>query len=104
MILRHLGYKVYPAYNGRDGLTAARTSKPDIIFCDINLPDLSGIEVARNLRNSTSRESFMVALSGALELSRIDYIDLYFDWYAAKPVRTSILHEILKVAEARKSV
>ena len=45
-----LGYKVILAHDGKEGLEKAAALKPDIIFLDIMMPDMNGIEVLRELR------------------------------------------------------
>ncbi|OIO02509.1 MAG: hypothetical protein AUJ51_06130 [Elusimicrobia bacterium CG1_02_56_21] len=45
-----LGYTVEIAGNGREGLLKARAIRPDIILCDVMMPDIGGIEVLRNLQ------------------------------------------------------
>ena len=45
-----LGYQVTLAPNGKDGLLKAAALKPDIIFLDIMMPDMNGIEVLRELQ------------------------------------------------------
>ncbi len=49
-ILVPKGYEVVRAYTGRQALDRARTSRPDIIILDAQMPDLHGIEVCRQLR------------------------------------------------------
>lgn len=46
------GYRFIWASNGSQGLELALLEKPDAILLDINLPDLDGYEVARQLRGS----------------------------------------------------
>lgn len=45
-----LGYKVTQADNGKDGLQKAAALKPDIIFLDIMMPEMNGIEVLKELQ------------------------------------------------------
>jgi len=45
-----LGYTVEIAGNGREGLLKARAIRPDIILCDVMMPDIGGIEGLRNLQ------------------------------------------------------
>ncbi|MDP2866488.1 MAG: response regulator [Elusimicrobiota bacterium] len=45
-----LGFTVEIAGDGREGLLKARAIHPDIILCDVMMPDIGGIEVLRNLQ------------------------------------------------------
>jgi diguanylate cyclase (GGDEF)-like protein len=50
-ILGPNGYSVVRAYTGQQALERARTSQPDIIILDAQMPDMHGFEVCRALRN-----------------------------------------------------
>jgi CheY-like chemotaxis protein len=45
------GYEVLLAFTGEDGLRAARRFAPDVVLCDLGLPDTDGLLVANALRN-----------------------------------------------------
>src|SRR5687767_11789523 len=49
-ILRQAGYRVIEASNGADALRAVREESPALVLCDVNLPDMSGIEVCRSIK------------------------------------------------------
>ena len=51
-ILRALGQEVLVATNGITGLERARECRPDIVLCDIGLPDMSGYAVAQAIRTT----------------------------------------------------
>jgi CheY-like chemotaxis protein len=58
-----IGYKVEKADNGTDGFKKALdTEKPDIIFLDVMMPDLSGIEVLRRLREEEKTKNIPVLI------------------------------------------
>lgn len=64
-LLEAFGYKVRIAYDGLTALRLAAEFDPDVVICDIGLPDIDGYEVARRLRGEeTGRRRHMVALSG----------------------------------------
>lgn len=87
-LLREDGHDVRAVYNGRFALRAAAEFEPEAVFLDINLPEINGWEVARQLRRAhVSPRPTIIALSGVYkkaadkilaELARIDY-------YPAKP-------------------
>jgi signal transduction histidine kinase/DNA-binding response OmpR family regulator len=49
-LLRPLGFSVYAASNGADGIDLALRSAPDLVLLDIQMPGLSGWDVAARLR------------------------------------------------------
>jgi CheY-like chemotaxis protein len=52
-ILERNGYEVIQARDGREGIALARSVKPLLILLDIQLPGMSGYDVARELRNNS---------------------------------------------------
>ena len=50
-LLQAHGYKTIHTRDGRDVLAIARASKPDLILMDIQLPEISGLEVTQWLKN-----------------------------------------------------
>lgn len=64
-MLRLLGYEVIEAENGEDALAAVTEKQPDVVLLDIGLPDMSGYEVARQIRRMPSRRDVpIIALTG----------------------------------------
>jgi len=49
-LLRFKGYKPLSAENGRTGVEAARREAPDLILCDVMMPELDGYDVLRTLQ------------------------------------------------------
>jgi len=54
MKLRNAGYRVVTARDGREALDAARHEKPDLIITDYHMPELSGLEVCRRLKEDAA--------------------------------------------------
>src|SRR5688572_6750641 len=66
LLLELYGHEVRIARDGREGLEAARGFLPEVVLCDIGLPNgLDGYEVARRMRQDPSfRGMSLVALTG----------------------------------------
>jgi CheY-like chemotaxis protein/two-component sensor histidine kinase len=81
------GHRVRIARDGRTGLALAQERIPDVIFCDIGLPDMDGYEVARALRAVDALRSVrLVALTGyAQPDDRRRAAAAGFDAHLAKP-------------------
>jgi signal transduction histidine kinase/ActR/RegA family two-component response regulator len=81
------GHTVEHARDGATGVALAHARRPDVVLCDIGLPDLDGYEVARALRNDAGlRGTRLVALSGYAQPEDVDRArEAGFDAHLAKP-------------------
>ena len=52
------GYHVMVSYSGRDGIAKAREFKPEVLLCDVGLPEMNGYEVARVFRNDPALRDY----------------------------------------------
>jgi two-component system sensor histidine kinase/response regulator len=50
MTLQMMGYEIFEAMNGLDGLAAAKMHHPDLILCDVNMPKMDGHELLNQLK------------------------------------------------------
>ncbi|MCC6607909.1 MAG: response regulator [Anaerolineae bacterium] len=48
--LDYMGYRVFTARNGKDGIVIALREKPDLVILDIMMPEMDGYEVCRRLK------------------------------------------------------
>ncbi|HMA91062.1 MAG TPA: ATP-binding protein, partial [Polyangiaceae bacterium] len=89
--------KVEVAYNGQDGIQKAKEFLPDVVFCDIGLPGMSGYEVAAELRRDDRfREAHLVALTGyALPEDRRRAAEAGFDDHLPKPSSVQAIQSLL---------
>ncbi|HEX2128933.1 MAG TPA: ATP-binding protein [Solirubrobacterales bacterium] len=96
-LLRRLGHAVEVAPSGREGVELALEHAPDAVLCDIGLPDMSGYEVARNLRADPRTENtLLVAVSGyGQEPDRARSARAGFDLHLVKPLSSSDLSQAL---------
>lgn len=71
--LRACGFEVVPADNGRRAVSLALEAHPDVAILDLDLPGLSGCEVAECLRHDISTSSIpLIAVTGHSERNRVD--------------------------------
>jgi two-component system CheB/CheR fusion protein len=97
------GHQVELAHDGRAALAKARSFQPDVVVCDIGLPEMDGFEVARALRTEPgpSRPT-LVALSGYAQPEDIARgREAGFDAHLAKPPSLEALSHLLAGAPAR---
>ena len=62
-ILQYEGYEVVLAENGMEGLVSVKSEKPDIVFCDIKMPKMEGIEVLERIKEF-SADTPVIMISG----------------------------------------
>jgi CheY-like chemotaxis protein len=97
-LIEMLGHEVVCAYTGSSGLNAARTFSPEIILCDIGLPDdMDGYAVARAIRADLALASVrLVALTGyGQEEDRRRAFEAGFNEHFTKPVDPVLLGKLL---------
>jgi two-component system cell cycle response regulator DivK len=96
-ILRRTNYELVEAVSGEDGLARAQAELPDLILLDIQLPKLSGYDVAKELRsNDRTRAIPIIAVTSyALSGDEPRAFESGCDDYISKPYRPRILLEHL---------
>jgi two-component system, OmpR family, KDP operon response regulator KdpE len=82
--LRGAGYAVESALTGEGALALAASSRPDAIILDLVLPDLSGVEVCRELRRWSSVPVLILSAVGD-EAQKVAALDAGADDYVTKP-------------------
>lgn len=86
-LLGAFGYTTAQAIDGSAALELVHREVPDLVICDIQLPDMDGYEVARRLRAATVGNIPMVAVTAlAMVGDRRKILDAGFDGYIAKPI------------------
>ena len=78
------GFQVLTAYNGKEALEQVRTQLPDLILLDIMMPDISGFEVLKRIREVNTVPVIMLTAKGE-EDDRIQGLELGADDYITKP-------------------
>jgi len=94
-ILAAEGHRVEVAYSGLSALAAAEQLRPDAILLDLDLPRISGYEVARRLRTQSDlRATRLIALS-AQEGDQAAALAAGFDRYVRKPAAVRALESAI---------
>jgi CheY-like chemotaxis protein len=104
--LRLSGYDVTVAYSSREGLEAARKTPPDVVLCDIGLPDGDGYGLAQALRGNpqTAGARLIAVTARNREEDKQRSRDAGFQLHLVKPVRPeSLLRELGKPARKVQS-
>jgi DNA-binding response OmpR family regulator len=83
--LSDVGHRVEVAHDGLAGLTTAERSAHDLIVLDVMLPEMDGIEVARELRRQNVRTPILMLTARDAVPDRVRGLDAGADDYLTKP-------------------
>ena len=72
------------AYDGKEALAMIADSKPDLILLDVMMPELTGLEVCREVRKTLSTPIIFLTAKGE-EIDRVVGLELGADDYIVKP-------------------
>ena len=79
------GFEVTSAFDGEDGLRAARDNRPDAIVLDLQLPRLNGVDLCRRLRSEGNAVPILMLTARSTVPDRIGGLDAGADDYLVKP-------------------
>jgi len=79
------GFEVTSAFDGEDGLRAARDDRPDAIVLDLQLPRLNGVDLCRRLRSEGNAVPILMLTARSTVPDRIEGLDAGADDYLVKP-------------------
>jgi DNA-binding NarL/FixJ family response regulator len=99
-LLRYYDYEPVAAANGREGIEAARRDRPDLILCDVMMPELDGYGVLQALQAEAAlaRIPFIFLTAKGEKNDLRSGMDLGADDYLTKPVANA---ELVSAIEAR---
>ena len=87
-LLGHAGYTLLTATNGAAGLRLARELRPDLILCDLQLPELNGYEVLEQIRRDAQLDRIPLVAVTAFSMpgDRGRAISAGFAGHLTKPI------------------
>ena len=98
-ILQRLGYEAHVATNGVEALQAVRSEQYDIIFMDVQMPEMDGLEATRSIRldQSIIHKPYIIAMTAAAtQLDREKCLRPAWMTFVAKPVRLEDISQVLE--------
>ena len=98
--LRTHDYKYLTAQNGAEAVMMASSHNPDVLFLDLGLPDMDGIDVIRRIR-SWSNMPIIVISARSDDADKIEALDAGADDYLTKPFSVEELLARLRVTIRR---
>ncbi|MBQ6257202.1 MAG: response regulator transcription factor [Clostridia bacterium] len=100
--LKHEGYAVDKAFDGRTGLEMAEGGDYDLLLLDIMLPGLNGLEVLRRLRKTKQTPVIMLTARDAV-MDKVTGLDMGADDYVTKPFSIEELLARIRAALRKQS-
>ena len=88
-LLRGAGYEILEASTGKECLEAAKAHRPDILLLDVILPDMTGIELCRQLKADGGLQDIFVILVSGIQISseyQADGLNVGAEGYIIKPI------------------
>jgi len=91
--LKFQGYEVLTAENGQQALETLATSSPDLIICDVMMPEMDGYSFVKKLRNDLDKQWLPVIFLSAKGQSadRVKGLEEGADLYIVKPFEPEVL-------------
>jgi PAS domain S-box-containing protein len=87
--LRRAGYEVLGASTGQEGLMAVRAHRPDVVLMDVVLPDISGVEACRQIKEDQDLKDIFVILTSGVQTSsdhQAKGLNMGADGFIVKPI------------------
>ena len=97
-MLQKLGYRIDVVGNGLEAIEALKRQAYDLIFMDIQMPEMDGITATRHIRKKFSPENqpIIIALTAnAMSGDREKYLEEGMDEYVSKPIKAEELYQML---------
>ena len=98
-ILARAGFQTLQASTGEEGLRLARSASPQLIVLDVNLPDINGIEVGRQLKADPKTTHIMVLQVSATNVQladRVNALSAGADSFLVEPVEPEELEAVTR--------
>jgi DNA-binding response OmpR family regulator len=95
-LFRALGYDTVIAYNGTEGMSVFNEAHPRFAFLDIAMPDISGYDLARRIREKAGSKVILIAVTGFGQVDdKARAHEAGFDYHLTKPMGLKQVQSIL---------
>lgn len=98
--LKTHNYKYLLAQNGEEAIMQASTHDPDVVFLDLGLPDMDGVEIIKKIREWSNMPIIVISARSEDE-DKIEALDAGADDYLTKPFSVEELLARLRVMQRR---
>lgn len=98
---RFSSFEIFQADSGKTGIKQYEEIKPELVFVDLLMPEICGIEVIRHIRKSDNSCYIAVVSSDIQESTQEEVLELGANIFIAKPISEKKLTSILDQFEQR---
>lgn len=95
IILNRHGYEVTPALTAYDGMSLARSSKPDLILLDVMLPDQNGLEAYPHLRKIVGDIPILIMSANHRYKDTLAQYNIDQEMFLQKPISVGHLAKVV---------
>lgn len=98
-ILKKMGYKIDVVNNGRDAIVACKKRKYDIVFMDVQMPEIDGLEATREIIKRLppeTRPKIIAMTANVMKDDRDQCLQAGMDDYISKPVKIQLIQQMLE--------
>jgi PAS domain S-box-containing protein len=95
-ILENMGHEVHLADNGREAVDAVKTQSYNIIFMDVQMPEMNGYEATREIRRQGVTTPIVAVTASALKGEEAKSLDAGMDDFLVKPFKKKDLVPVLE--------
>jgi CheY-like chemotaxis protein len=104
-VLRAEGLYVQIAMSGREALELAPAFRPQLLLCDLNLPDMTGLDVIRGLRSNPATEETYAVILTAMQESQLPQQSnaghVRVDSFVSKPITLEAIRTLIETLGTR---
>lgn len=100
--LNYIVSEVVPASNGKEALEKLNSFTPHLIITDLEMPNMNGIELIKNIREKNKDICIMVVTAYTSEKYLLELIDMHIEKYIVKPITLDKL--IVALEDCKKAL
>jgi CheY-like chemotaxis protein len=106
LMLQEKGHTVQTVHDAPAALNAVKSFSPDLVLLDIELPEMSGYEVAKRIRSMNGGQAMMlIAITGrGQQEDKKKALEAGFDEHLTKPVDTSVLATLISAGASARPI
>lgn len=102
--LKFPGYTIYAAENGRRGLELYKEHTPELVITDINMPEMDGIEMAREIRLISAEATYIVLTAYGNKSFFDQFNEIGYCAYLMKPIDFKELFAMIEKCSAESKL